>query len=156
MAVEVKNEKDNNTWLEPQDEQKARAHIFSRKNKLAEVIVPIQEWEMSVLIRAMTGTQRYEYEALANHYAADEDKSKLYKNLSWMAVQMCCLHPKTKQPIFKPADQGNFLDEEGGALIDYLSGVVLAISKMDVASREAARKNLSTVLHSAAVNLQNV
>lgn len=156
MAIEIEETQQETTnttgWQEPPDEQAARAQVFSRKKKRAEVSIPVPEWEMTVLIRAMSGTQRYRYEAIANHHSGDEDKERFYRDLGWFAVQMCCLHPKTQQPLFKPADQGNFLDDEGGALIEYLASLVLALSKMDTASREEARKNLNAVLHSVLIS----
>ena len=138
-------------WLDPEDELAMRQLIFQAQD-IKEEIIPVREWRLKVLVRGMTGIQRAQYLAIARDQAGAMDFKRMYFDL----VQMCCLHPKTRKPIFKVADRQEVLFQKNGAILDMLASAVIRLSQLDMGSQDIQQKNSEAIQSSTATtNLPN-
>lgn len=136
-------------WVETDNERQMRELIF-RTDDRPEVIVPVPEWKLKILIRSMSGTERSQF---LFYQANLSDKSQDYiKKLYFRIVLLCCYHPKTHKPIFQPTDQDSFMDEKNGAIIEMLAMIGQQLSHLDNSTREAARKNYANILKASGIS----
>jgi hypothetical protein len=129
-------------WIETDDENALRAHIFQKDDR-AELLIEVPEWDTKILIKALTGTARSEFlafqSALSRNY---KDTGEYWKRVFFEMARLGCVHPKTKRPIFKMADQDTLMNEHNGEVIETLGKTVQAFCSLDGTTGERARKNL--------------
>lgn len=129
-----------------------RAALFaSGFDDRPEVLVPVPEWNRQVLIRAISGTQRAAFITWQRDQDSKNDPS-YNKRLSFYIVSNFCLHPKSRKPFLKPADQQAFMDERNGAVIETLSYTVIEFCHLDGSTTEQAKKNLGMGKPTATTN----
>ena len=126
------------------NEFEARQHLLTRKKKRKEILLPVPEWGMEVLLCSLTGTERAEYFAYNNatleQYKAGT--SEFFKRIWFEQVRLGCVHPVTRERILQPADRDEFMDDDDGAVIETLASIVRDISGLAVSSIEDAKKKL--------------
>lgn len=137
-------------WLDTADENAARLHIFQKQDR-QELLVPVPEWDMQILIRALSGTARSNFIAFQlvleqMHKGTGEYWKRLWFELALQG----CMHPKTKKPIFRAADRDTLMDEHNGLVIEMLGKTVQMFSQIDASSSDRARKNLQSIQNSTA------
>lgn len=142
--------------IETENEVEARARIFQAQD-CKEVLVDVPEWGMSVLVRALTGTQRAEYftfnAALRKDYL---DSPEFYKQTFFEQVRLGVVHPRTKKPIFQRGDQAELMDHHNGGIIEMLAAIVRDASLLNGEVTDLAKKKLQgTQSSSATTNSQN-
>ena len=125
-------------WLDPADEQQLRACILQADDR-PEELVEVPLWRVKVLIRAMTGTQRALYEA--NPRDSQTGRFKDLRHAYFHVVQMCCVHPNTKKPIFTATDEIAVMNEKNGAIIDQLAAIAVRLSMVFPSQAEQIAKN---------------
>lgn len=125
-------------WIETDDEAQMRQLIMQKQDR-PEKLVPVPEWGMKVLVRAMSGTQRALYEDLPRH-----PETKRLQNTRHAYAEMvrwCCCHPRTKKPIFVATDRDELMDQHNGAIIDELATWALRLSGLLPMQQEQVAKN---------------
>ncbi|SRR6266567_5742276 len=127
-----------------------RQHIFGRKHKRPEVLIPVPEWDCTVLIVAMNGEQRYEYTGWLQ--SQDPQDPAWRKKLNFHLVSTFCLHPETRKTFIQAGDYRALMTEDEGAIVDMLAQTVVLLSKVDGSTVEQARKNLLAVTKSTAID----
>lgn len=126
------------------NEAEARQHLLTRKKKRKEILLPIPEWDMEVLLCSLTGTERAEYFAY-NNATVEQFKagtSEFFKRIWFEQVRLGCLHPVTRQRILQPADRDEFMDGDDGAVIEALASIMREISGLKPESIEDTKKKL--------------
>jgi hypothetical protein len=129
-------------YIEDDDENALRAHIFQSDDR-EELLIPVPEWKRKILIKALTGTARCDY--LAFQMALEKehkDSGEYFKRLWFEAARLGCVHPKTKQPVFKLPDRDTLMNEKNGAALQTIGRTVQIFSKLDGSVGEQVRKNL--------------
>ncbi len=96
-------------------------------NDLEETTLDVPEWDVKVLLRAMTGKQRMQ---LVDQVGA-KDKSYMYSDI----LIALALDPETKKPIFEKADREALSNKSGGVL-ERLAQEVIRISGVSVDEAE--------------------
>lgn len=125
------------------NEVEARQHLFQRKKKRKEIIIPVPEWEMDVLIVALSGTTRGEYYAFNAEVAKQyQGTGEFFKRIWFEQVRLGCVHPVTRKLILQPADRDELMDGEDGAVIERLAAMVREISGLNISVIEEAKKKL--------------
>ena len=94
---------------------------------LEETVLDVPEWEVQVLLRAMTGKQRMQ---LVDQVGA-KDKSYMYSDI----LIALALDPETRKPIFEKADREALSNKSGGVL-ERLAQEVIRISGVSVDEAE--------------------
>jgi len=95
-----------------------------------EEIVDVPEWDVKILLRAMTGQQQVRY---ADTVRGD-DRGFMYADI----LMVTAYDPETRELIFDPADR-EALSLKSGGVLNRLGMKVLALSGTDV---EAAVEEL--------------
>lgn len=127
-----------------------RALIFQSQDRPEEFAL-VPEWgrngkPLRVLVRAMSGTQRAIYEGLRSSVNFD------HRRIYFEVVQMCCVHPRTKKPIFKVADRDETMDQKNGSIIDRLAMVALRLSQLLPSQQKAIEKNSEATQNSSGIS----
>lgn len=150
------NDAEQQELIETENENATRALIFQSQD-CQEVLVPVPEWKTSVLVRALTGKRRSEYFAFNSQLRKDyADTPDFYERLFFEQARLGCVHPKTKQPIFQPADRDELMGHHNGAIIEMLASIVREISLLNGEVSELAKKKLQSILkHSSTTNSAN-
>ncbi|HLZ64384.1 MAG TPA: hypothetical protein VKR06_46230 [Ktedonosporobacter sp.] len=130
------------TWTETADELEMRA-LIAGKQTLKEVLVDVPEWGIQVLLRAMSGQERSIYFSWLN--AQDQKDPNHIKRNYWRLIQPCMLHPRTRKPVFKSADEGTIMAEHDGAIFEMLAFTSQRLSRLDGSTMTAAKKNLLSI-----------
>jgi len=132
-------------WIETRDENELRLHIFQAQDR-RELLVEVPEWQTKVLIKALSGTLRSEFlafrDSLQQHYSG---KPEYWSRLWFEIARLGCVHPKTKQPIFKVEDCATFNNEHDGAIIEMLGRTTQILSHLDASASERAKKNIESI-----------
>jgi hypothetical protein len=105
----------------------------------------VPEWDVTVRVRGMTGTQRDAFEAkmVAARQAGHDAETRLADFRARVLVK--CLHdPATGDLVFGDGDAAA-LGAKSGAVVDRLFAVAQRLSGMDQEALEAARGNSGTV-----------
>jgi len=143
---------ETNEIIEFTSEVEARAHLFQRKNKRKEIVVPVPEWNMKVLLCAFSGTCRSEYYAFnADVTEHHKGTGEFAKRLWFEQVRLGCFHSGTHKPIFQAADRDMFMDDEDGAVIERLAAMVREISDLNSDVTAEAKKKLQAIQNSTAI-----
>jgi hypothetical protein len=119
----------------PASIQEKRTKIFQVKVK--EEKIKIDEWDLEVLIRGLTGGQRAKFLQLtmtSNGGVVPMDK--VYSEL----VIMCVFDPDTGAPMFRPTDKDAILLQPGG-ILDRLVIKAMELSGLTNESMATLRKN---------------
>lgn len=122
---------------------KMREKILSRQSKRKEKVVHIPEWDMDVLLIALSGVDRGDYFA----FVADVSKQysgtgEFFKRVWFEQVRLACHDPESRERIFQPADRDTFMSDEDGALIETLAATVRELSSINADVVEEAKKKL--------------
>lgn len=133
--------------FETNNEIEARQHILAREQKRKEIIVPVPELGMDVLIQALSGTMRGVYYAFVRDVAQEhpDTDGEYFKRIWFEQVRLGVVHPKTKKPIFQPADRDAFMDGDDGLMIEMLAVMVREISGISISATEEAKKKLQMI-----------
>ncbi len=129
--------------------------LISNLDDTEEVLLDIPEWKVrdqegkvrivQVLVRAMTADERINF--LKVMQQSNVDLSKLYPDIAIL----CARHPRTKKPIWKPADRGMLLKRHGFAI----ERIAMCASQISGLSQEALndlQKNLGSTRNSSATS----
>jgi hypothetical protein len=123
-------------WLEADDEEEARARIFEMHD-IEEELLPVPEWHMHILIRALTGAERaHIMQTCTNQKTGEVTIAKAYPDLVIMASR----HPTNKKLIFKKPDRDMLLTKAGKAL-DRIALKVMELSGMTEEAQQLLTKN---------------
>jgi hypothetical protein len=132
-------------WIETENEEEFRSQIFQMDDR-KELLVPVPEWRRKVLVKRLTGTARAEY--IMFQINLDEEyggKPTYWQRLWFETVRLACVHPRTKRPIFKPADRDTWMGEHDGGVMEMLSQTILFFSQLDGSAGARAKKNLQPI-----------
>lgn len=124
-------------WLEFDDDMAFVRHISEQKP--AEEIVPISEWKMKVLCRALSAKDRI----AVNIAAYDKDAGNTdYRRAIFEVLLYGCFNPKTGHKAFRESHRAMLTGKpEHGAAVERLFMVILRLSKLLPSTAEQARKN---------------
>src|SRR6267142_1367310 len=130
---------------ETHDEIETRDLIFKAKDR-KEVIVPVEEWGVTILLIALSGTKRSDYFAFHNNTSQQhKGTGEFFKRVFFEQVRLAAFHPKTRKPIFKEADRDTLMDEHNGAIIEELAAMVRELSDLDRSTIDVAKKKLESI-----------
>lgn len=133
-------------WVITADEQELCKHILHKQDR-EELLVDVSEWGCQILLRAMSGKQRFNF--LSFQTGLDPQDSERAKKMYAQAIQQCACHPTTKLPIFKLGHMGTLMDEKNGAVLDMLGQMALTISHIDGSVSARIKKNFERMLSSS-------
>jgi len=124
-------------WLEFSDDMAFIRHITEQKP--AEEIVPVPEWKMKVLCRALSAEDRVAVNMAG--YDAETKTTDLRKAL-FEVVLHGCFNPANGHRAFRESHRAMLTKKpEHGAAVERLFMVILRLSKMLPGVTEQARKN---------------
>jgi hypothetical protein len=107
------------------------------KQDIQEQIVEVSEWEVSILVRGLTGRQRAKLLTEAVDEKGKPDLQKIYPEL----VILSSYDPETKEKVFQPTDRDAVVEKSGAAL-EKIAQVAMKISGLSPETAREAEKNL--------------
>jgi len=116
---------------------KLREKILNAKDQRKEKVY-IEEWDVEIEVRSMTGKERAEI--IRKSVDKDKDGQVDVTLLTVNSVIACCYDPTTGEKVFEPTDRDILLTKNAGAL-EKLAEVALELSGLGDKAKEKARKN---------------
>lgn len=106
----------------------------------ASEIIEVPEWDVTVEVRSMTGTQR---SAVVSALTSDDGEGNKLAAL-WGETLVSCLHdPETGDPVFEAEDVEWLLSEKSSEVLDRLAQVCLRIGGITEGAVDEAGKDSS-------------
>ena len=105
--------------------------------------VYIPEWDVTIEVRTMTGTQRAQVIKTAVDEKGNINTDSIYPEL----LIATCFDPNTSKPIFTEKDK-TALNNKSGAVLERLGQIAMTLSGLTKESIEEAEKNSSSGIQS--------
>lgn len=123
-------------WREFTDDMALLNFILGKKP--AEELMPVDEWGVKILCRALNAESRIKIQIAAYN---EETKRTDYRTVFPTIILAGCYNPKTGGKIFTESSLDKLMREQDGAPIERLGLAILRLSGMLSTDGERARKN---------------
>lgn len=128
---------DEVAWLEFDDDLAFINQINAQQP--AEELVPIPEWKMKILCRALSAEDRIKIQKAAYD---SETKTTDYRRAIYEVIMAGCFNPKSGHKAFRETHRNMIMrDPRNGTAAERLFVAILRISGMLPSTAEQARKN---------------
>lgn len=124
------------TWLSFNTGDALLQHILSKEP--VEELVPVPEWNVKILCRALDGEGRIIVEGQAYN---PETKRTNYSKVAHLFVLYGCYHPTTGERIFSEEHREMLKDPKYGGAVARLFITIIRLSGMLSGDVERAKKN---------------